>query len=184
MKPTSSELFTLPNAISATGFALAVRGSSNLETPQGLFETAAGRSLDLVDGAVARATGQTSEFGATVDATLDKFAGLAIVVSEWRKEIAPKAALIAMLAQNVVNASATAVAMKRHPECDFAPTKDGKHAMAVQNFALASYAIAGLFKESHPRAHRGFRALGHLATGVGVGYYGVKATAEYIHRAL
>ncbi len=183
MKISLSEVATLPNAISVTGFALALHGASHLDTPVGLAETATGRLLDLVDGPVARATGQSSEFGATVDATLDKFAGLAIVASEWRKDLAPKAALVAMLGQNVANSVATAVAIKRHPDLDLSPTRDGKYAMASQNLALAAYAQSQIVQENYPRTSHLLRSIGHAATAVGVGYYGVKATADYVRRA-
>jgi len=178
----SQELASLPNAISAVGFVLAVHGASRLDTPLGLAETATGRVMDLADGYVARATGQTSEFGASLDATLDKLASFAIVASEWRKDIAPKTALAAMVAQNIVNSVATAAALKKHPDQALAPSKDGKYAMAAQNFALAAYAQAEILHDSRPRTSQVMRNLGHGAMVIGVGFFGTKATIGYIKR--
>jgi phosphatidylglycerophosphate synthase len=183
MKINPSDILTLANAISITGFTLAVHGANSIDTPRGLAETAVGRTLDLADGYVARATGQASEFGAAVDATLDKLAGVAIIASEWRKGTAPKPALAAITAQNVLNSVATGVAIKRHPDMNMTSTKDGKYAMAAQNVALAAYAGADILKTKHPLAGKAMRALGHTATVVGVGYYGARATYGYIQRA-
>lgn len=176
------EIATVPDAISVVGFALALHGACRLNTPLGLAEAAVGRGLDVVDGYYARATGQTSEFGASLDATLDKFAGLAIVASEWHKSIAPKPALIAILGQNIVNTVATAIAVKKYPDQVFAPSKAGKYAMASQNLALAAYAQAELLQDSLPRTSQVMRQIGHVATIVGVGIFGTKATAGYIKR--
>lgn len=178
----SQEVVTLPNAISATGFILAVHGARRLDTPLGLAETAAGRVLDLADGYVARATGQTSEFGASLDATFDKFASLAIVASEWHKDIAPKPALVAMMSQNIINSVATGIAIKKHPAQVIASSRDGKYAMAAQNFALAAYAQAEILQDSRARTSQAIRNIGHIATVVGVGFFGVKATVGYIKR--
>lgn len=183
MKLSSADIVSAPNAISLAGFALAVHGARRLDTSFGLTEVVLGRSLDLVDGHVARMTGQTSELGAATDATLDKFAGLAIIASEWQKDIAPKPVLTAMLTQNVLNSAATAVAAKKHPESSLAPSKNGKYAMAAQNLALASYAQAEIIKGSHPTTSTVLRYVGHTAALVGVGYFGSKATAEYLKRA-
>jgi phosphatidylglycerophosphate synthase len=183
MNVQKADVLTWPNLMSATGFAMAVHGSTRLNTTSGLVETVAGRLLDVADGFVARRTGQASEFGATVDATLDKFAGLAILVAEGQKGIAPLSDLGAMFGQNITNSVATAVAIKRHPELDLAPTKDGKHAMASQNLALGAYAFGNLIKDHYPRAAQVSRTVGRAATIAGVYYFGSKATNDYVNRA-
>lgn len=168
--------------MSATGGLLAVHGAPRIDTFWGLCEVIAARILDLGDGPYARMTGTTSEFGAAVDATIDKIASVAIVASEWNKNIAPKPALAAIVAQNAANAAATAVTKIRHPEADLSPTRDGKNALFIQNVALGSYAIANLLEEDS-RSHSAFRIFGHTAVGVGVGYFGLKATFAYLKRA-
>lgn len=66
------DIFTIPNLISVTGAALAIHGSEKIDTAEGLAECAVGRLADVLDGKVARMTGQTSNFGAALDATTDK----------------------------------------------------------------------------------------------------------------
>lgn len=183
MKINPADIVTLPNAITLTGFGMAVHGATRLDTPTGLAETTAGRLLDLADGAVARATNSESEIGVALDAMLDKFAGLTIIAAEWQKDIAPKPALAAIIGQNLVNGVATAVAVRRHSEMNMAPCKNGKRAMAAQNAALAAYAYAEQLRPNHPNVGGFLRMAGHVATAVGVGYYGTKATGEYILRA-
>ncbi|MFZ1484355.1 MAG: CDP-alcohol phosphatidyltransferase family protein [Candidatus Saccharimonadales bacterium] len=182
MRISSKEVFTVANGMSATGGLLAVHGAPRIDTFWGLCEVIAARILDLGDGPYARKTRTDSEFGATVDATIDKVASFAIVFSEWKKDIAPKPVLAAIVAQNGVNAAATAVAKARHPEADLSPTRDGKNALFIQNVALGSYAIANLLEDGS-RGDTAFRFFGLASAAVGVGYYGVKATVAYIKRA-
>lgn len=184
MKIHAEDVLTAPNAISAAGFALAVHGAMRVDTPRGVGEAIAGRLLDLADGAVARATGQGSEFGAAVDATLDKFAGLTILIREYQEGIAPTPALAAMFVQNTINGVATAAAMKKHPNEKLERTTEGALAMAIQNAALALYAGANLAKDKKmPRTQAAMYYLGHAATAIGVGYFGTKATKQYLGRA-
>ncbi len=65
-----------PNQISWTGFALAF--GSGVLAGMGLLQWAGlvsllGAALDLFDGALARATGTASKFGALLDSTLDRY---------------------------------------------------------------------------------------------------------------
>jgi len=181
--PESANFYPIPSTISLLGGALAIDGARRLDTPMGIVEVAVGRSLDLLDGPVARALDQTSELGAAIDATTDKLAGLAMLTSEWRKEIAPRSALVAIAAQNVANGVATFVAQRRHPDQGLRPSPAGKRAMFAQNVALGAYAVSHVVAERQPRAAQALRGLGHLATAVGVGYYGLRATAGYVRRA-
>lgn len=182
-QPEIAEFYPIPSAISLVGGILAVDGARRIDTPLGIAEVAVGRGLDLIDGPVARALDQTSELGAAVDATTDKLAGLALLVSEWRKGIAPRSALAAIGAQNVMNGVATFVAQRRHPDQELTPSVDGKRAMFAQNIALGAYAVSHVLAERQPRAAQALRGLGHVAAAVGVGYYGLRATVGYIQRA-
>ena len=70
-----------PNALTFLGFAIAVIGGY-LAGIQSWFAAglivAVGAAFDLFDGALARATGRTSKFGAFLDSTMDR-AGEAVV---------------------------------------------------------------------------------------------------------
>jgi phosphatidylglycerophosphate synthase len=181
--PENATFYLIPSAISLAGGALAIDGARRIDTPFGIAEVAVGRSLDLVDGPVARSLDQTSELGAAIDATTDKLAGLAILVNEWRKDVAPRSALLAIAAQNLLSGAATVAAQHRYPDQELRPSRDGKRAMFAQNVALGAYAISHVVAERRPRAAQVLRGLGHVATVVGVGHYGLRATAGYIRRA-
>lgn len=183
MRIQSADIYSIPNAMSAIGFALVLDGTRKIDEAAGITEIAAGRTLDLLDGAAARALGQGSELGAAIDANCDKFGGLAILIAEWRKEIAPKEAIAAMFTQNLGNAIATGFAMKRNPGQDLKPSRAGKYAMFSQNLALGAYATSNVLKEKHTGMSKSLRRLGHVATGIGVGLFGATATLGYIKRA-
>ncbi len=183
MKIGPKEIFSIPNAVSTTGLGLVYDGSKKIDEPLGLLEVMAGRWMDLIDGPIARHTGQTSEFGATVDASFDKLGGLAILAAEWRKDVAPKPALAAIFAQNLINGIATVAAAKTHPSEDLRPSRAGKYAMFSQNIALSAYASSKLLRRAQPKTAETLRNAGNLATVVGVGIFGVKATYDYIKRA-
>lgn len=188
MEIKPADILTPANAISAAGFALTVIGAANLGTPLGLTEVGVGRALDLVDGPVARHT-RTSEFGAAVDATLDKLGIGVVMVEAWQQNIIPKPALVAIATHNAINAVASVVAERRHPGEPMAPSRSGKRAMAVENVALGSYAL-GKVLEHHEQVINflGFSEnlsgwIGAVATITGVGVLGAHATYGYLRRA-
>lgn len=181
----AADIFTIPNAISAVGLGLVLHGSRRADTGGGIAETVAGRLLDLLDGKVARLLDQSSEFGAGIDAAFDKAGVLAIGVNEWRGHLAPRPALLVIAAQNAVNLAATAAATRWAGDTELAPVKDGKSAMAYQNGALGAYAVATLLrKHGHDRAATLFRLVGHADTLVGTGYFGLRASRQYVGRLI
>jgi phosphatidylglycerophosphate synthase len=182
MKFNLADIPTLPNLISTAGVAMALHGSVAVDTPRGVAEASIGRVLDLVDGKVARATGQTSEFGAAVDATFDKLGMAAIVAGEYYHEVAPRPVLGAILVRNVINARATTVAVNKQPDEVMNSTRNGKRAIFFENVALGFYAFANLADERSPRAAKVMRGIAHTAGVLGIGYYGIPATKELIER--
>jgi phosphatidylglycerophosphate synthase len=176
------DILNIPNAISVAGFALVADGARRMDTPIGLAEVVAGRTLDLADGAVARATGQTTEFGAGLDAALDK-AGVGLIIYHgWRKGIVPRAACIGIVAQNMANVVATGLAKQRHPDKPLRPSTAGKYAMALQSVALGAYAGAKVLEKNHPALSRTARLTGHVTALAGISL-GLKATLDYFRRA-
>jgi phosphatidylglycerophosphate synthase len=176
-----ADVLTLPNAISAVGLGLVLKGSARADTGWGISLTVAGRLLDLLDGKVARMTGQTSQFGAAVDAAFDKAGVLAIGVNEWRYRVAPRPALLAIAAQNAVNLTATAMSARFGADEELAPVHDGKRAMGYQNAALGAYAVAALLRRRGvPTGALSFQLTGHANLVVGVGYYGIRASRQYV----
>lgn len=181
----AADVFTVPNLISAIGLGLVLHGSRRADTGWGIAETVAGRLLDLLDGKVARMLDQSSEFGAGIDAAFDKAGVLAIGVNEWRGRLAPRPALLVIAVQNAVNLAATAAATRLAGDTELAPVKEGKSAMAYQNGALGAYAVATLLRKNrHHRTAMLFRLVGHADTLVGTGYFGVRASQQYVSRVI
>lgn len=184
MEFRASDIATVPNAVSTAGLALVAAGIEQIDKPEGVAMITAGRMLDLVDGKVARATGRTSDFGATVDATADKVGMGLIIAAAWRKDAVPKPALAAMIAQNILNTLANGLDTHRHPNAGLRPTKAGKYAMGLQSLALGTYLAGNTLRDNHPNASKVLRGIGHAAAIVGVSVVGGRATYSYWRRAL
>lgn len=161
---TVKHIPTIPNAMSAVGALLACKGAEHLGSYQGLVATVAGRSLDVLDGPVARATGQTSNFGAVVDAGLDKIATAKILYELVKKDAIPREITALLGASQAVNALATAVTMAKHPGKPIRPTKSGKLALAGETLSMFSYALASAAEHSgHEKVAAYSRAVGAAA---------------------
>ena len=90
VRKVAKDVFTIPNLISVTGAALAMHGSEKIDTPEGLAECVVGRLADVLDGKVARMTGQTSNFGAALDAITDKIVMAKILYEMDKKKVGSK----------------------------------------------------------------------------------------------
>lgn len=177
------DILTIPNAMSALGATMAWRGAENIETPRGLLQTIAGRVMDALDGPVARATGQESNFGATVDAGLDKVATAKIMYEMWRKNAAPSAVLGGIATLSAINTATTAYTMITRPGEPIRPTKTGKLAMAGETLALFAYTTAHTAEHSgHEKASRTLRRVGRAAF-IATLPLAAHATRSYIERA-
>ena len=145
VRKVAKDVFTIPNLISVTGAALAIHGSEKIDTAEGLAECAVGRLADVLDGKVARMTGQASNTGAALDATTDKIVMAKILYEMNRKELAPKKVLGTVALLNSINAGATGIANLRSEEkAETRPTKSGKVGLAMETVALVAYAAAEL----------------------------------------
>lgn len=107
------DIVTIPNAMSLVGGKLTWEGAENLESVSGLVRVIIGRSIDVADGAVARATGQTSNVGAAVDAITDKVVTLKLLYEMLKKGAAPKSVIGTIAVLNTINAAATGIANYR-----------------------------------------------------------------------
>jgi phosphatidylglycerophosphate synthase len=183
MEISRDEVLTVANGVSAAGAVIALHGATELDSWQGIVEVAAGEALDLVDGPIARSRGETSQFSAGVDAGLDKLKALAIMIAEWKKGLAPRASLALIAGHNAVNTAVTLVGMYNHPDEDFAPSKDGKRSMFIENIALSAYPVSARLEKDGKRGASVAKWIGHTATAFGVGYYGVPATIGYFKKA-
>ena len=178
----AKDIFTVPNLISVTGAALAIHGSEKIDTAEGLAECAVGRLADVLDGKVARMTGQTSNFGAALDATTDKIVMAKILYEMHKKGLAPKYVLGTVAVLNSINAVATGIANLRSDEkAETRPTKSGKVGLAMETAALVAYAAAEL--ADNPKPAKLLRKLGAGAFAASLPF-AAHATCTYIKRAV
>ena len=181
----TKDVFTIPNFISMTGAALAIHGSEKIDTAEGLVECAVGRLADVLDGKVARMTGQTSNFGAALDATTDKIVMAKILYEMNKKGLAPKHVLGIVATLNLINAGATGIANLRSDEKgETRPTKSGKLAMAGETVTLISYIAAHIAEQDkNPKLAKLLRKLEAGAFAASLPF-AAHATCTYIKRAI
>ena len=185
-RKVAKDVFTIPNLISVTGAALAIHGSEKIDTAEGLAECAVGRLADVLDGKVARMTGQTSNFGAALDATTDKIVMAKILYEMYKKGLAPKHVLGIVALLNSINAAATGIANLRSDEkAETRPTKSGKVGLAMETAALVAYAAAELAdkRADSPKPAEALRKLGAGAFAASL-LPAAHATCTYIERAI
>ncbi len=182
----AKDVFTIPNSISVIGAALVMCGSEEIDTPEGLAKCAVGRLADVLDGKVARMTGQTSNFGAALDAITDKIVMAKILYEMNKKELAPKRVLGTVAVLNSINAVATGIANLRSDEkAETRPTKSGKVGLAMETAALVAYAAAELVdkRTDNPKPAEILRKLGAGAFAASLPF-AAHATCTYIERAV
>lgn len=186
VRKVAKDVLTVPNLISVAGAALAIRGSKKIDTVEGLTKCAVGRLADVLDGKVARMTGQTSNTGAALDATTDKIVMAKILYELYEKEMVPKKALGTVAVLNSINAVATGIANLRSEEkAETRPTKSGKVGLAMETTALVAYAAAELVdkRTDSPKPAKLLRKLGAGAFAASLPF-AVHATHTYIKRAI
>ena len=185
VRKAAKDIFTVPNLISVTGAALAIHGSKKIDTAEGLAECAVGRLADVLDGKVARMTGQTSNTGAALDATTDKIVMTKILYEMNKKELAPKKVLGIIATLNSINAIATGIANLRSDEkAETRPTKSGKLAMAGETVTLMAYIGAHIAEQNEkPKLAKTLRKLGAVAFATSLPL-AAHATYTYVKRAV
>ena len=186
VRKVAKDIFTIPNLISVTGAALAIHGSEKIDTAEGLTECAVGRLADVLDGKVARMTGQTSNTGAALDATTDKIVMAKILYEMNKKGLAPKYVLGTVALLNSINALSTGIANLRSDEkSETRPTKSGKVGLAMETAALVAYAAAELAdkRTDSPKPAKLLRKLGAGAFAASLPF-AAHATHTYIKRAI
>ena len=185
VRKVAKDVFTIPNSISMIGAALAIHGSKKIDTAEGLVECAGGRLADVLDGKVARMTGQTSNTGAALDATTDKIVMAKILYEMNKKELAPKYVLGTVALLNSINALSTGIANLRSDEkAETRPTKSGKLAMAGETVTLISYIASHIAEQDkNPKLAKLLRKLGAAAFAASLPF-AAHATCTYIKRAV
>lgn len=175
MELNKRDILSPANAISAVGLGLTFLGAANVDSLSGVVMIGAGRTLDLLDGYVARRT-HASGLGALVDATFDKVGMAAILIQSYRHEAAPEAVLAVVAAYNVVNAIANVYSDRKGGEAK--TSKSGKYGMFGQNVAIGSFALANALG-----GHTGLEVAGSAAF-IGSLPSATKASYGYTKQAL
>jgi len=185
VRKVTKDVFTIPNSISMIGAALVMHGSEKIDTPEGLAECVVGRIADVLDGKVARMTGQTSNFGAALDAITDKIVMAKILHKLHEEEIVPEEFLVSIATSNLANAIATGIAnLRSDKKAETRPTKSGKLAMAGETVTLISYIAAHIAEQDkNPKLAKLLRKLGAGAFAASLPF-AAHATCTYIKRAI
>lgn len=178
-----TDIPTIPNAMSIAGAVLAWRGAKRIDTAAGIAQVAAGRFIDVLDGIVARKTGQTSDFGALLDAGLDK-ATTAIILREIKnKNLAPTEIIAAITAFNGINAVASAKTIVEAGDETVRPEISGKLALALETSSLLAHLVGSRLETTgQGQLARVARGIGNLAFAVSLPF-AFKSTLSYIERA-
>ena len=99
------------------------------------------RFIDVLDGIVARKTGQTSDFGALLDAGLDKAVTAIILYEIKSKKLAPTEIIAAITAFNGINAVASAKTIVESGDETVRPEISGKLALALETSSLLAHLV-------------------------------------------
>ncbi|MCD1275887.1 MAG: CDP-alcohol phosphatidyltransferase family protein [Candidatus Nanogingivalaceae bacterium] len=178
-----TDILTISNVMSLAGAVLAWRGAKRINTTAGVAQVVAGRLIDTLDGTVARQTGQTSNFGAIVDAGLDKTTTAKLLYEMWRQDIAPKEVLGLIAAFNTVNAIASTKSAIDIADETVRPDISGKLALAFETGSLFAHAISARLEASGKSNQANLaRNIGNLSF-VAALPLAVKSTSSYIKRA-
>lgn len=178
-----TDVLTIPNAMSIAGAVLAWRGAKRIDTATGIAQVAAGRFIDVLDGVVARKTGQTSDFGALLDAGLDKAVTAIILYEIKSKNLAPTEIIAAITAFNGINAVASAKTIVEAGDETVRPEISGKLALALETSSLLAHLVGSRLETTgQSQLARVTRGIGNLAFAVSLPL-AVKSTLSYIERA-
>ena len=153
--------------MSLAGAILAWRGAKHIDTAAGIAQVAAGRFIDVLDGIVARKTGQTSDFGALLDAGLDKAVTAIILYKIKSKNLAPTEIIAAITAFNGINAVASAKTIVEAGDETVRPEVSGKLALALETSSLLAHLVGSRLETTgQSQLARVARGIGNLAFAV------------------
>lgn len=143
-------VLTPANVISVIGAVLVFLGLYYVFTDElawGFVCVAVGRFADLIDGAVAQATGTKSSVGEAVDAGLDKIILFVAIVAFFISGIVPLWAAIFIAARNIAIMT-IGLTGKAH-RVTLHPSRAGKYAAATEWAAILLFILATVFNVQH-----------------------------------
>lgn len=171
-------IVTPGNTLSVIGVSLTVIGSNRIDTPLGAGLVIAGRTVDLVDGPVARKTNTASPTGEAIDATGDKIANFKILYEGAKSGTLSPGKVAFIGAQNIANAAIAIIAKKRGRELH--SSKEGKHGTAASGITIGAELVRKQLDEG--AFSRFSELLDDASFGVTV-ELGVRATYDYFKEA-
>lgn len=171
------QILTLANAVTVVGFLLTVFGAFHMDKLWGVLIVGVGRTLDILDGKVARMLHEEGAFGAMLDATADKLGILAIIIAEWYFGIAPVLILVSIILLNLANTYTAYIITHVEHNLTIRPSSSGKHSLFLQNVSLGAFALAYVI-DNHS-AKLMLQALGLVAGISGVYVIGIPAFIGY-----
>ena len=178
-----TDIPTIPNAMSIAGAVLAWRGAKRIDTAAGIAQVAAGRFIDVLDGIVARKTGQTSDFGALLDVGLDKAVTAIILYAIKSKNLAPTEIIAAITAFNGINAVASAKTIVEAGDETVRPEISGKLALALETSSLLAHLVGSRLETTgQGQLARVAHGIDNLAFAVSLPL-AFKSTLSYVKRA-
>lgn len=136
-------IVTPANIITFIGFGLVILGLVDILNQQywlGLTLLAVGRLLDIVDGAVAQATGTKSPLGELLDASIDKFGTVFTIAVLYIGAVAEWWVITLVLLPQVI--IPLLVFYKRSKGIKIHPTRIGKLSMVATWVAIIGFLVA------------------------------------------
>ncbi len=177
MKIEKEDVLTPANVATVLGLVLTLHGAANLDTLQGVIEVGAGRTLDLIDGPLARRF-HASRLGAALDGAADKIAMLGLLVGAAHFEAAPLPVIGLVGLHNLANMALTLYSEShgKNPESSNA----GKRSIFLENVGLGAFALANVMES--PGVQTGLETAAYIAVAVGLAI-GAGATSGYLAHA-
>ncbi len=184
MAANTKGVCTPANIVSVLGAALVGVGLWYIYTDNlawGFIFIAIGRLADIIDGAVAQATGTKSSVGEAIDASLDKAVVIAALIVFFITGTVPLLAAILIAVRNAINMILGLVG-KSHKQ-PMHPSRAGKFAAAAEWVAILFFLIAAVFgDQSWHAAEVAAYTCGYIALGIAL-LLGVVAIKNYAHAA-
>ena len=177
---SSKGVLTPANVISVLGAALVGLGLWYIYTDNvgwGFIYIAIGRLADILDGAVAQATGTKSSVGEAIDAGLDKAIIIAALIVFFITGTIPLLAAILIALRNIINMTLGLLG-KAHKKA-MHPSRAGKLAASAEWTAILLFIIAGIFDAQNWTAAQATTFIaGYVALGLAL-LLGLVAMKDY-----
>lgn len=161
---------TPANVLTVGGLALTAWGTIDIlrgKKERGVTKIAAGRSLDLLDGAVADYFKVKSPFGKSLDSGNDMIGEAAMVIGATYGFNMPRKVSLAFV---LINGAESAVILaNKHKWGELQPHRIGKYARFTENVTIGAYVIADLLNNrGYENCAKALRTIAHLGAAAAI----------------